>query len=151
MKVIRSFFTQWKYVFGNHMSHKDSIYSAVVFLNDACSFVYLMQHISKEAGTEARLTACCIISSLKKTKKHCMLLGAERPTAVLEARCFPILARISVVQQDLLCRTFHFIMLHLFSMGDGSGLQEGQFSTQILLLQNHGVGKLVEYSFPSSC
>lgn len=80
-----------------------------------------------------------------------MLLGAERPTAVLEARCFPILAGISVVQQDLLCRTFHFIMLHLFSMGDGSGLQEGQFSTQILLLQNHAVGKLVEYSFPSSC
>lgn len=149
MKVTRSFFTQWKYVFGNHMSHKDSMCSVVVFLNDAHSFVYLMQHFSKEAVTEARLTVCCIISSLKKN--HCMLLGAERPTAVLEARCFPILAGISVVQQDLLCRTFHFIMLHLFSMGDGSGLQEGQFSTQIILLQNHAVGKPVEYSFPSSC
>lgn len=70
MKVTRSFFTQWKYVFGNHMSHKDSMCSVVVFLNDARSFVYLMQHFSKEAVTEARLTACCIISSLKKKPLH---------------------------------------------------------------------------------
>ncbi len=34
---------------------------------------------------------------------------------------------------------FCLMMRQMFSIGDRSGLQEGQFSTQILLLQNHTV------------
>ncbi len=53
--------------------------------------------------------------------------------------------------QGLRCRILHFKMHHTFSIGDRSGLQEGQSSTSTLFLRSQDFVMCAECGFALSC
>ena len=99
------------------------------------------QHISKKLG-QGHVYHCVASPLLFITV--CKRLGTEETSCsslgigMLSHSCLIQASSCSTVV-SLFCGIFLFMMCQMFSMGERSGLQAGDFSTQILLLRSHDV------------
>lgn len=99
------------------------------------------QHISKKLGQDhvyhfeaSPLLFITVCKCLGTEETSCLSLGIgmfSHSCQIQASRCSTVLG--------LLCWIFLFMMHQIFSMGERSGLQAGQFSTWILLLRIHDV------------
>ncbi len=94
----------------------------------------------KTAGTGACLPWCSISSSFQNSLKT----SGHRGYEFLEFCCWNLVPFLSDIGFQLLkslwsSLTYFFcVMMHqMFSIGERSGLQAGQFSTRTLLLRSH--------------
>ncbi len=106
----------------------------------------------KIVGTGASLPWCSISSSFQNNLKT----SGHRGHEFLEFWCWnlvPFLPDFQLLKSlwSSLWRIFSLIMCQMFSIGERSGLQAGQFSTQTLLLWSHAVVIAVVCGFALSC
>ncbi len=107
----------------------------------------------KIVGTGACLTWCSISSSFQNSLKTSGHQGYE----FLEFWCWNLVPSLPDIGFQLLKSLwssfifFYLMMCQLFSIGERSGLQAGQFNTLILLLWSHAVVIAAVWGFALSC
>ncbi len=107
----------------------------------------------KIVGTGAYLPWCSISSSFQNSLKT----SEHRCYAFLELWCCNLVPFLPDIDFQLLksswssWRIFRSMMCQMFSLGESSGLQAGQFSTQTLLLRSHAVVIAAVCGFALSC
>ncbi len=98
----------------------------------------------KIVGTGACLPWCSISSSFQNSVKT----SGHRGYEFLEFWCWNLVPFLPDIGFQLLKSSW---MCQMFSIGERSGLQAGQFSTRTLLLQSHAVVIAAVYGFALSC
>ncbi len=87
----------------------------------------------KIVGTGACLPWCSISFSFQNSLKT----SGHRAYEFLEFWCWNLVPFLPDIGFQLLI--FHLMMRQMFSIGERSGLQAGQFSTWTLILRSHAV------------
>ncbi len=109
----------------------------------------------KIVGTGACLPWCSIFSSFQNSLKTSVHQGYE----FLELWCCNLVPffryRFQAAEEFVVCCRlwciFHLTMRQMFSIGERSGLQAGQFSTWTLLLRSHAVVIAAVWILALSC
>ena len=134
----------------NWIHYKYKIFNVQIYAKIHSLGVRCLQHVPKNLG-QGHVYHCVTSPFLLTTFNR--RLGTEDINSwsfvggILSHSCLMNNFSCSTVR-GLRSRILRFIMRHTFSMGDGSGLQEGQSSTRTLLLWSHAVFGLAAYVAP---